>query len=267
MADFSVPNSLTEEPFWPEMSKRIRYSWRNDLESIKKFCKEREIRWLYHFTAATNLKSIFHHGIMSRNLLAENEITYHRIDGSKKLYFEHFNYLSISSPNTKMLYRKFAIEKVWVALVVLDIKLLWKLPFFSIPMNSAKRQMRELINQEYERFLGMNGLRSLFANSAIRYKCKVPKSEPTDVQSELIFLDTIPSSFFRHILLTPVEKTSKDFLSVGNNFGFFESGSKFKYEWKWLAWDEIKTWDPKFSSTAQENYNLRNWNEDWLKNG
>lgn len=267
MADYSVPNSLAEEPFWPEMLSSIQQSWRNDRHDIKRFCKDREIRWLYHFTTATNLKSLFDHGIMSRNLLAKKALSYQRIDGTSKLYFEDFNYLSISSPNTKMLYRKFAIEKVWVALLVLDVKLLWKLPFFSIPMNSAKWQMRHLINHEYSRFLGLAGLQTLFTNPAIREKCKVPKSEPTDVQSELIFLDTIPSSYFRHVLLTPIEKTSSDFLSVANEFGFFASGTTSKYEWKWLALDEIRTWDPKFSPSAQECYNLRNWTEDWDING
>jgi len=32
---------------------------------------------------------------------------------------------------------------------------------------------------------------------------KVPTSEPTDVQSEVIFLDTIPSSYFRHVHCVP----------------------------------------------------------------
>lgn len=267
MIDYSVPNSLIEEPFWPEMLSGIKSRWKRDRHFIKQFCSEREIQWLCHFTTASNLKSLFNNGIKSRKALSQQALSHQRIDGSTKLYFEDFNYLSVSSPNTKMLYSKFVNERVWVAVVVLDAKLLWQFPFFSIPMNSAKWQMRHLMNQDYTKFLGLSGLQSLFGNLPIREKCKVPMSEPTDIQSEVIFLDSIPSTYFRHVLLTPIEKTSSQFLSVAKDFGFFESGTKSKYEWKWLSMESISAWNPKYSASAQECYNLRNWNEDWEQNG
>ena len=266
MTDYSVPSSLVEEPFWPEMLLNVKSTWKSDRLLIKKYCIEKNIQWLCHFTTATNLRSLFDNGINSRSLLAQEALSHQRIDNSSKLYFENFNYLSISIPNTKMLHSKFN-QGSWVAVVVLDASLLWQLPFFSIPMNSAKWQMRQLMSLNYAKFLGLSGLRALFGNLDIREKCNVPISEPTDVQSEVIFLDTIPSHYFRHVLLTPKDKTSLDFLSVANEFGFFKSGTNAKYEWKWLTVEQINAWGPKYSPSAQECYNLRKWNEDWGKNG
>lgn len=203
MADYSVPSSLVEEPFWPEMFLSIKSTWQNDRHLIRQYCLERNIQWLCHFTPATNLISLSDNGIRSRRLLAQQSLPHQRIDGSTKLYFEDFNYLSISSPNTKMLYTKVIEERVWVAIVFLDVKLLWQLPFFSIPMNSAKWQIPQLISLNHAKFLGLTGLRALFGNPQVREKYKVPTSEPTDVQSEVIFLDTIPSSYFRHVHCVP----------------------------------------------------------------
>lgn len=263
MSDYSVSNSLVEEAFWPDMLKCIHSTWQSERIQIRQFCKDREIKWLCHFTTATNLKSIFDHGIQSRKMLIDQAIPHQRVDGSIKLYFDSFNYLSVSSPNTKMLYRKFTLEKVWVAVVVLDASLLWSVPFFSIPMNSARREMPRLISQDFTKFLGLSGLRSLFSNRQLRELCNIPVSEPTDIQSEVILLESIPRSYIKHVLLTPIDKTSKLFLTVANDFGFFQSGTKFKYEWKWLSPEVIKAWDPKYSVEAQTNYNLRNWKEDW----
>lgn len=266
MTDYSVPRSLVEEPFWPEMLSNVKSTWKSDRLLIKKYCKERNIQWLCHFTTATNLRSLFDNGVKSRSLLTQEALSHQRIDSSSKLYFENFNYLSISIPNTKMLHSKFN-QGSWVAVVVLDASLLWQFPFFSIPMNSAKWQMRQLMNLNYAKFLGLSGLQALFGKIDIREKCNVPISEPTDVQSEVIFLDTIPSSYFKHVLLTPRDKNSPDFLQVANEFGFFKSGIKAKYEWKWLTMEQINAWGPKYSPKAQECYNLRKWSEDWDKNG
>jgi len=266
MTDYSVPSSLVEEPFWPEMLLNLKSTWQRDRYLIKEYCLERNIKWLCHFTTATNLKSLFDKGIKSRRLLAQESLSHERVDSSSKIYYEDFNYLSVSSPNTKMLYTKYN-EGIWVAVIVLDVSLLWHLPFFSIPMNSARWRMRQLMSLNHAKFLGLEGFRSLFGNPQVRQKCKVPISEPTDVQSEVIFLDTIPSSYFRHVLLTPIDKTSKGFLSVANDFGFFESGTKTKFEWKWLAAEQINAWGPLYSSSAQECYNLRKWDEDWDKSG
>lgn len=265
-SDYSVAKSLTEEAFWPEMLSSINSAWQRDRLAIKQYCKKRNIKWLCHFTDAANLRSLFNNGIKSRRLLANESLEYSRIDTSSKLYFEDFNYLSISSPNTKMLHTKY-MKGIWVAVVVLDVKLLWEMPFFSIPMNSAKGQMRTLMNTDYVQFLGYSGLRALFGNNELREKCKVPMSEPTDIQSELIFLSTISNNYFRHVCLTPIDKTSQNFLSVAKDFGFFESGTKAKYEWKWLTRETIDSWGPEYSAEAKECYNLRKWNEDWNSNG
>ena len=57
-SDYSVAKSLTEETFWPEMLSNINSTWQRDRNLIRQFCKERNIRWLCHFSDAANLRSL-----------------------------------------------------------------------------------------------------------------------------------------------------------------------------------------------------------------
>ncbi len=261
-SDFSVRVSLTEEEFWPEMHRKVSSTWEKDLNLIKEFVDRHNIKQLCHFTLTRNLKSILDTGIQSRTILDSNSTTSTRMDVSSKLYFQDFNYVSISSPNTKMLSAKFK-QGSWVSIILMDASLLRELPFFSIPMNSAKYQMPDLMREDYNRFLGFAGLQSLYANTELRKHCAIPASEPTDIQSELIFLSTIPVRYFKEIWLSPTNIKSPENLHVISElepYGLSLGNTK---RWKWLKREKIDSWDAKFSPEAQECFNLRNWNKDW----
>jgi hypothetical protein len=264
--DYSVPKSLTEEPFWPEMLENLMILWRSQRGAIKEFAATRNIDRLCHFTAASNLNSLFEKGITSRKSLNSSGTKFKKLDPSNKVYFEDFSHVSVSLPNTKMLYNKYKAGS-WIAIIVIDVRVLWKIPFFSIPMNSAKGNMHKLMHENYHDFLGLDGFKKLFSNVGLRKSCSVPKNEPTDIQSEIIFLKTIPTQFFKDILLSPIDKTSEQFLDVANQFGFFETGARAKYQWKWLSSEVIEAWGPTYSTKAQENYNSRVWHKDWRYDG
>lgn len=262
MDNFSVKTSLKEEVFWPEMSERIKLKWRQDKEEIRTFAKHQNIKRLTHFTIATNLQSIYQSGLNSRTALQRLNIKHQRLDRSEKIYFEDCIYASLTSPNTKMLFSKYHLG-VPLAIIILKVKLLWKMPFFSLPLNSARSESIPLIQNDYSRLLGLSGLKNLFLNNVLREKWQVHSSEPTDIQSELIFLDPIPQEFFDTVLLTPADKISSEFLKIAKEFGFFSSGIIKKHNWKWLNEQDIATWGPKFSTKSQMAYNERNWNETW----
>jgi hypothetical protein len=262
LENFSVNKSLIEEAFWPEMSKRIKLKWHEEKELIRKFAKNQNIKRLTHFTIATNLQSIFQSGLNSRTTLKSMKINHQRLDQSEKIYFEDFIYVSLSSPNTKMMFSKYQLG-VPIAIIILKVKILWKMPFFSLPMNSARSELIPLIRNDYSKLLGLKGLQNLFLNNELREKWQVHSSEPTDIQSELIFLDPIPQEFFETVLLTPIEKTSPEFLQIAKEFSFFNPGLFKKHNWKWLNEQDIASWGPKFSTKSQVAYNERNWNETW----
>jgi len=260
--NFSVNTSLKEEDFWPEMSERIKIKWHEEKEEIRKYAKNRNIKRLTHFTIATNLQSIFRSGLNSRTALRSMNIEHQRLDRSEKIYFEDFIYASLTSPNTKMLFSKYHLG-VPLAIIILKVKLLWKMPFFSLPMNSARSESIPLIQNDYSKLLGSKGFQNLFLNNELREKWQVHSSEPTDIQSELIFLDPIPQEFFETVLLTPIDKISPEFLQIAKEFGFFTPGLIKKHSWKWLQEHDIASWGPKFSTESQMAYNERNWNETW----
>jgi hypothetical protein len=191
------------------------------------------------------------------------KINHQRLDQSEKIYFEDFIYVSLSSPNTKMMFSKYQLG-VPIAIIILKVKLLWKMPFFALPMNSARRELIPIIRNDYSKLLGLEGLQNLFLNNELRKKWQVQSSEPTDIQSELIFLDPIPKEFFETVLLTPIDKISPEFLKIAKEFGFFSSGLIKTHDWKWLKEHDIASWGPKFSTKSQMAYNERNWNETWF---
>lgn len=263
MTTISDFKSLIEEDFWPEMEREVRKTWDKDKDQIRIFSKNQNISRLCHFTKVANLKSIFDNGVKSRQALKKLNIEHDKIDKNFKIYFQDFVYISITSPNTKMIHSKF-ISGTPFAIIVMHIKLLWKQPFFSIPMNSARKELVTNIRNDYSKYLGIIGLKNLYSNRPLRSKFAIHSSEPTDLQSELIFLDPIPAKYFKTILITPIDKTSKEFLTLAKNFEFFDSGVIQKYEFKWLEEETIKTWGPGNSIESRLIYNERNWNEDWL---
>ena len=266
MPNYSVEKSLAEEDFWPEMQRQIIKTWEQDKDSIRRFTKERGINRLCHFTMALNLKSIFSHGLKSRIDLSKHNIYHHKIETATKIYFQDFIYLSISSPNLKMIHSKFKATSP-LAIINLPIKLLWKYPFFSIPWNSARRDMITSIQEDFSRFLGIKGLGNLFLNSKIRSKHNVHISEPTDLQSEIIFLTSIKPSFLKEVLITPMDKTSKEFLNLAKDLEFFESGVIQKHQFKWLEINKIESWGPGKSTDSRLKYNERDWRDDWYLDG
>jgi len=261
---FPVKTSLTEESLWPTWQQQIQAAWKTERSLIKREAKSRKVSRLCHFTLTRNLPSIYREGIKSRAELRESSIKHTPIDSSKKLYFEEFVYLSVTQPNTKMLYSKF-INGSALAVVVVDVSALWKFPFFSIPTNSGSPGIPAYLKSRLHECIGLRGFQNLFSRNDLREEFQLRPAEPTDVQAELIFMESIPSSFFHQVLLTPIDKTSKAFLEIARYFDFFQTDSQAKYKWKILEEYEIKKWGPKYSPQAQREYNLRRWNPDWTQ--
>ena len=171
-----------------------------DRNEIPLFILARNIDKLYHFTSIENLESIAKFGLLGRSELSEKGIKYRPSDLEREEPILNGICCSFTSPNKYMLNNKIARGH---NLVILEFEGLTELlttkKFVGIPGNFGSSLMKNEFSQWPENFIGGAGLSNLFLNQEIRDLFSVPESEPTDPQSELIFLDSIPWHYVKTI--------------------------------------------------------------------
>ena len=113
-------------------------------QAIRQLIKKRQIKHLVHFTQAANVRSIFDHGLLPRQMLLErwgNRPDLFKANDARR-FDQHLdaNCLSISFPNYRMFhrYRKSDPLRFWVVLLIKP-EILWKLDCaFCVTNASAK---------------------------------------------------------------------------------------------------------------------------------
>jgi len=263
MGDYSVSQSLIEKSYWSDYRNLIISQWKRDKNKIREFAYQRNIQRLCHFTQGENLVSIYKHGLLSRNTIKTKNLTSIRLDSSEKILFEDFVYASVSEPNKTMMESKYS-KGAWPVLIIIDPKLMWKQPFFSIPFNSARIEINEYLDNYKQETIGLKAIESIFRGESIREEFNISHSVPTDPASELLFLDPIDPKYFKTVLISEIPKNSPRFLQFANFFGFFESGTFKKYEWKEINSEEIYKWNWR---VHQEANNARKWRKSWIELG
>lgn len=260
MSDYSVAQSLIEKPFWPEYEEQIFLEWKRNKKQIREFAHQRNLERLCHFTQGENLASIYQNGLMSRSKVKSKGLQSKRLDSSNKILFEDFVYISVTEPNKTMMESKFS-SGLWTVIILIDPRILWKQPFFSIPFNSARSEIYDYLENNREETVGLNALKAIYKGKSIRDQFSISHSVPTDPASELLFLGSIDPKYFKKVLISETNRLSERFLEFANYFGFFESGSFKKYDWKEIKAEEIRKW--KFGYNTEENI-ARKWNSNWL---
>ena len=263
MSDYSVAQSLVEKPYWPEYRNQIINQWRSEKSKIREFAYQRNIQRLCHFTQGENLVSIYKNGLMSRNEIKAKGLQSIRMDSSAKILFEDFIYASVSEPNKTMMESKYS-SGAWPVIIILDPKILWKQPFFSVPFNSARMEVNEYLENNRNETIGLKALESIYRGKMIREQYDISHSVPTDPASELLFLGSIAPKYFKMVLISEIIRNTEKFLKFADYFGFFESGSFKKYEWKEIKAEEIRRWS---WANDQEANNARKWRKNWVEDG
>ena len=116
----------------------IRIRERSDIEM---FSESRQIRFLFHFTRARNLRFILEEGLFSNdklNAMGREVLDPNRNDGRP----DHVC-LSISFPNYQMFFRYSSGEQNEWVLLLLCPSLLWENECLFFPYNAAKRELKE----------------------------------------------------------------------------------------------------------------------------
>lgn len=149
------------------------------------------VRYLVHFTNASNLENIFTFGLLSRNRLSRLNISHicsdtNRYDGNDNIC------LSVEFPNYKMFYAKrnqyqYCFDD-WAVLCI-DANILTERRAKFYVSNAASSNARPLT--------GVYGFERLFSGSS--RPINLPQNFPTDPQAEVQIEDQIPSEYIRYV--------------------------------------------------------------------
>jgi hypothetical protein len=172
------------------------------LDELPLFLEARKINKLFHFTPVQNIKSIFKFGILGIDELQRRGIEFKSSDRSRSDPIPNGICVSLTNANDYMLSRKLS-QGFHMALLELKpaLEILSNLTFIASPGNFGRQDHKTRILNWPEKYCGGNGISNLFTNEPIREKYGLLSSQPTDPQSELIFLDPIPSKFISKVIL------------------------------------------------------------------
>ena len=187
-------------PSYQEFAITI-YQTKEDIESI---ATDLEIPFLLHFTQATNLASILHHGIYSRGKAQDVGITSNINDNLRLDNRLNGTSLSIAHPNAKMLY-KYRLENPnadWIVLAIAP-SVLWEKDCVFCKKNAATKLIRGMPTSQLKT---SQAFQSLFDddvgihNQSSRVKQNLYPCDPTDVQAEILVFDIIEPQYINAII-------------------------------------------------------------------
>jgi hypothetical protein len=164
---------------------------KNDFVFIERAIRRRGINKLFHFTHVSNLDSILKEGIRPRWELFQSAKEYEQSDPDRYDGFLEGFCVSLTKPNI-FLFNKKNREKAF-KLVVLEIAAnsLLTQPFVAFPTNAAHSTSLEGVKRNPKRYLGIDGLSGMFLGDSLRNRLHISDNEPTDLQSEILFFETI----------------------------------------------------------------------------
>jgi len=158
-----------------------------------------KIKNILHFTHITNLVSILTNGLKSVQDLNTQKIMHHRTDSERYDQIYQGICCSLAYPNIWMLNRKLGPEiENYVILELMENTLMLQ-HFAAFPGNAATGFLKADACTNPEKYVGIEGLRRMFLNKPLRKIEAVPKHVPTDLQSELIFFNSISTDRIRSI--------------------------------------------------------------------
>lgn len=201
---------------------------------MKETVEEIGIKWVYHFTQARNLESIFKYGILP---ISEQKAT-GVIASRNDLYRLDFCYeatsVSITFPNYKLFY-KFRNRDSSIDWVVIAIHpdILWEKECAFCIDNAANSSVSQLAIAQR---MGDSALKSMFdefPNKPLRKDLGISRNCPTNPQAEVLVFDKIEPQYIAGLIFrnrTTLDKYSANIpvKSIVNS-GFFSARKDYKH--------------------------------------
>jgi hypothetical protein len=162
--------------------------------TIQEFAAEREIKFLLHFTRASNLASILDRGLVPRDTLI--------LEGQEAIFNDQFRYdgthavcLSIHFPNYKMFWglRKDHPQHQWVVLAI-HPAILWEHDCAFCITNAASATVTAV---PLDARRGLAAFQRMFGDygSIQRQALGIPLHYPTNPQAEVLALSGVPRKY------------------------------------------------------------------------
>lgn len=181
------------------------------INEIKTFAEQIKIPFLVHFTNISNVKSIFTHGLLSRDAVNNKKLNAAINDTDRHDKRTHTVSTSIAHPNDLMFYKYRKKDEDWVVIKI-NKKVLWDSSCMFFKHNAANGTMSSLIDQEVK---GIDALKSLYEKSNSIERQGLESYDPTDVQAEVLIEGGVKLDDLLEIVLSSTK--AKDDLKIELN--------------------------------------------------
>jgi hypothetical protein len=226
-----------------------RSAVKREFSKINSILLQKEIKYLFHFTHSSNLQSILDTGLHSRSHLKLNSILFRDTDKERFDGLMNGYSCSITTPNLNMLKTKEKLIGRDFIILEISANTLLTSSFAAFPGNAARSIFSNDAAVNINDYVGAKGLWNLFLNTEERNTYSRSKPEPTDLQSEVIFFESIFSDRIRRIhipnyisenskvILKEIETTHSNFEFCNNcPHGYFNHSyhilPTFQLNWK-----------------------------------
>lgn len=196
------------------------------MDDIKKIiarrAAERGIQYLVHFTRQENLPSITTYGLRSRQELNNLSVPFtfndsHRLDGLLNSIS-----LSITFPNYKMFYsyRMQNRSASWAVILLDTIEVLGNLDCAFQYHNAACREIR---STPIESRKTLKAFEYMFFDGNNRKTFDLKDNETTNPQAEVLCFDSIPSKFFKGVILPTTKGVAENYFAPRRDYSYWKS--------------------------------------------
>ena len=197
-------------------------------QEIKEYVENRGIDKLVHFTQYKNIESILRHGLKTRSDLDKLNMKYYFNDRMRLDKRENSISLSITYPNSQMLWKYSQNEHCII--LTLDPSILWEYDCAFCYTNAATTDITEA---PLEILMSIGALKLMFKGGHINRELgSIRKDQPTDIQAEVLVLNNIPINKIREIYLSPDNKNYE--LEITNFVK--NTGIKIKINERFFQW-------------------------------
>lgn len=178
-------------------------------DSLRSRAEALGLPYLVHFTRVSNLASILENGLVPRGLLARRQIPHSHNDTLRLDGHTDATCLSISHPNDRMFakYRWQNPDQDWVVLVM-DRSILWRMNAAFCRHNAADNRTTRLPLGD---LISASAFEAMFlpADNEPAREARLLRSDPTDVQAEVLIFETIPTDLIEGFVFCNVRSSEK----------------------------------------------------------
>lgn len=205
---------LNEPTLLPDVSTLQASPLDQRQERIKSFVRSRGIRYLFHFTQATDVASILERGLLSRAAMDYMNIPYSPTDDHRRDGHKDASCLSISFPNFKMFSRKrnnLDYSGLWAVLKI-DPAVLWELDCAFYFTNASNTCFQTVPLPQLKSFVALRGMFEDTIHCQRSAINDIRDHWTTDPQAEVLVFERIPPRYIKRAIL---EEPESDRLYLG----------------------------------------------------